>query len=90
MQSSHPALKPEGGAAFSIELENEERLVVVQEIDTRWKHEAPEIIETVREAISEEFEIQPAAVVLIRSARFRKHPAGKFDVADVARFLKTV
>ena len=78
VQSSHLALKPEGGAAFSIELENEERLVVVQEVDTRWKHEAPEIIETVREAISEEFEIQPAAV-LIRSARFRKHPAGKFD-----------
>ena len=62
---AHLALKPDGGAAFSIELENEERLVVVQEIDTRWKHEAPEIIETVREAISEEFEIQPAAVVLI-------------------------
>ncbi|HEU4873754.1 MAG TPA: AMP-binding protein, partial [Pyrinomonadaceae bacterium] len=77
VQISHPALKPDGGAAFSVEFENEERLVVVQEIDTRRKHEAPAIIETTREAISEEFEIQPAAVVLIRSGTLPKTSSGK-------------
>ena len=84
----HLALKPDGGAAFSIELENEERLVVVQEVDTRWKHEAPEIIETVREAISEEFEIQPAAVVLIRSGTLPKTSSGKVRRGIVARIFK--
>ena len=77
VQSSHLALKPEGGAAFSIELESEERLVVVHEIDTRYKHDAPAIIETLREAISEEFEIQPASVVLIRSGTLPKTSSGK-------------
>ncbi|HEU4768750.1 MAG TPA: condensation domain-containing protein, partial [Pyrinomonadaceae bacterium] len=77
VQQCHAALKPDGGAAFSIELEGEERLVVVQEIETRRKNEAQTIIETIREAIAEEFEIQPAAVVLIRSGTLAKTSSGK-------------
>ncbi|HSK63125.1 MAG TPA: condensation domain-containing protein, partial [Pyrinomonadaceae bacterium] len=75
--SSHLALQPDSGAAFSVELENEERLVVVYEIDTRYKHEAPAIVDTIRAAITEEFEIQPAAVVLIRSGTLLKTSSGK-------------
>ena len=77
MQQCHAALKPDGGAAFSVELESEERLVVVQEIETRHRNEADTIIETIREAIAEEFEIQPAAVVLIRSGTLAKTSSGK-------------
>ena len=77
VQSSHLALKPDGGAAFSVELENEERLVVVQEIDKRFRHEAPAIVDSIREAIAEEFDIQPAAVVLIRSGTVPKTSSGK-------------
>lgn len=77
VQQSHAALKPDAGAAFSVELESEERLVVVQEIDTRRRNEADEIIETIREAIAEEFEIQPVAVVLIRSGTLAKTSSGK-------------
>ncbi|HEY0728993.1 MAG TPA: fatty acyl-AMP ligase, partial [Pyrinomonadaceae bacterium] len=67
VQQCHAALKPDAGAAFSVELGNEERVVVVQEIESRHKNEAETLIETIREAIAEEFEIQPAVVVLIRS-----------------------
>ncbi|HKV34845.1 MAG TPA: AMP-binding protein, partial [Pyrinomonadaceae bacterium] len=77
VHGSHLALKPDGGAAFSVELESEERLVVVHEIDTRHKHEGQAIVETIREAIAEEFEIQPAAVVLIRSGTLPKTSSGK-------------
>ena len=83
--SSHLALKPDGGAAFSVELENEERLVVVHEIDTRYRHEAAAIVETIREAIAEEFEIQPAAVVLIRSGTLPKTSSGKVRSAACRR-----
>ncbi|HKR12409.1 MAG TPA: amino acid adenylation domain-containing protein [Pyrinomonadaceae bacterium] len=77
VQSCHKALKPDGGAAFSVEGESEERLVVVQEIETSRKNEAPEIIETIRAVIAEEFEIQPAAVVLIRAGTLPKTSSGK-------------
>ncbi|HEX2268845.1 MAG TPA: amino acid adenylation domain-containing protein, partial [Pyrinomonadaceae bacterium] len=77
VQACHAALKPDGGAAFSIELESEERLVVVQGIETGRKKEAPAIMETIRAVIAEEFEIQPAAVVLIRSGTLPKTSSGK-------------
>ncbi|HZN06889.1 MAG TPA: amino acid adenylation domain-containing protein, partial [Pyrinomonadaceae bacterium] len=77
VQLSHAALKPDGGAAFSVEIEGEERLVVVHEIDARCGSQAPEIIETIREVVAQEFEIQPAAIVLIRSGTLPKTSSGK-------------
>ncbi len=77
MQQAHASLKPGGGAAFSVEINHEERLVVAQEIETRGKAEAPAIMEAIREMIAEEFEIQPAAVVLIRSGTLPKTSSGK-------------
>ena len=77
MQQCHASLKPDGGAAFSVEINSEERLVVVQEIETRCKTEAPAIMEAIREVIAEEFEIQPAAVVLIKSGTLPKTSSGK-------------
>ncbi len=77
MQQGPASLKPGGGAAFSVEINGEERLVVVQEIETRSKTEAPAIVEVIREVIAEEFEIQPAAVVLIKSGTLPKTSSGK-------------
>lgn len=77
VQGCHTGLKPDAGAAFSVELGHEERLVVVQEIDSQQKPDARVIIETIREVIAEEFEIQPAAVVLIRSGTLPKTSSGK-------------
>ncbi|HET9477906.1 MAG TPA: condensation domain-containing protein, partial [Pyrinomonadaceae bacterium] len=70
-------LRADGGAAFSVELESEERLVVVHEIQTRCTTEASEIIAAIRAVIAEEFEIQPAAVVLIRPGTLPKTSSGK-------------
>jgi amino acid adenylation domain-containing protein/non-ribosomal peptide synthase protein (TIGR01720 family) len=77
VQQCHASLKPDGGAAFSVEINGEERLVVVQEIETRCKPEAPAVIEAIREVIAEEFEIQPAAVLLIKSRTLPKTSSGK-------------
>ncbi|HEY6802663.1 MAG TPA: amino acid adenylation domain-containing protein [Pyrinomonadaceae bacterium] len=65
------------GAAFSLEIDGEERLVVVQEIESRLKTEVTAIIDTIRATIAEEFEIQPAAVVLIKSGTLPKTSSGK-------------
>ncbi len=77
MQSCHAALKPDGGAAFSVEAANEEQLVVVHEIESRGATEAAEIIAAIRAVIAEEFELQPAAVVLIRSGTLPRTSSGK-------------
>src|SRR5687768_8974158 len=77
MQECHASLKPNGGAAFSVEIAGEERLVVVQEIEARAKTEAPAIMQAIREVLAEEFEIQPAAVLLIRSGTLPKTSSGK-------------
>ncbi len=77
MQQCHASLTPEGSAAFSVEIDSEERLVVVQEIETHSKTEAPSVMAAIREVIADEFEIQPAAVVLIRSGTLPKTSSGK-------------
>ncbi|HET6975215.1 MAG TPA: amino acid adenylation domain-containing protein [Pyrinomonadaceae bacterium] len=77
IEQCHASLKPVGGAAFSVEINGEERLVVVQEIETRSKTEAPAIIDAIRAVIAEEFEIQPAAIVLIKSGTLPKTSSGK-------------
>ena len=52
-QRSHPDLRPDGGAAFSVEIEGEERLVVVQEVERRRREGFEELIAAVRRAVAE-------------------------------------
>src|SRR5688500_12166493 len=67
VENSHPSLAPSSGAAFSVDVQDEERLVVVQEVDRHAKQEdAPAIIATIRQAVAEQHELQLHAVVLIR------------------------
>ncbi|HZI17116.1 MAG TPA: condensation domain-containing protein, partial [Pyrinomonadaceae bacterium] len=76
-EESHPSLRPGGGAAFSVEEGGEERLVVVQEVERRGGAGHEELIECVRRALAEEFEVQPAAVVLVRAGGVPKTSSGK-------------
>jgi acyl-CoA synthetase (AMP-forming)/AMP-acid ligase II/acyl carrier protein len=67
VESSHGQLPASSGAAFSVEVEGEERLVIVQEVDRHVKAEdAPAIIAAIRQAVAEQHELQAYAVVLIR------------------------
>jgi acyl-CoA synthetase (AMP-forming)/AMP-acid ligase II len=84
VERSHPALRPGCGAAFSVEVGEEERLVVVQELE---RHEdippAPETIEeiadAIRRAVAEEHEAQVHQVVLLRAASIPKTSSGKLQ-----------
>ncbi|HKV12360.1 MAG TPA: amino acid adenylation domain-containing protein, partial [Thermoanaerobaculia bacterium] len=78
VEKSHPALRPGCGAAFSVEVEGEERLVVVQEVRRDARHADPaEAIGAIRRAVAEEHEVQLEAVVLIRTASLPKTSSGK-------------
>src|ERR1043165_2368932 len=72
-------LRPGCGAAFTVEARSEERLVIVQEIDTRKEADLGEVIETIREAVAAEHELQVYAVTLIKPGTISKTSSGKIQ-----------
>ncbi|MCC2650942.1 MAG: hypothetical protein K0Q60_1097 [Microvirga sp.] len=77
VERSHAALRPSCGAAFSVEVEEEERLVVVQEMDHRAEANIDEMAAAIRQAIGEQHELQVHAIVLIRPGSLAKTSSGK-------------
>ncbi|MDZ7969156.1 MAG: amino acid adenylation domain-containing protein [Nostoc sp. DedSLP03] len=78
-ESSHPSLRYGGNAAFTIEVNNEEKLVVVQELEFRAKPNLEEVISAIRQAVTEEHEVQVYAVVLIKPGSIPKTSSGKIQ-----------
>jgi acyl-CoA synthetase (AMP-forming)/AMP-acid ligase II/acyl carrier protein len=80
VQRAHPALIADGGAAFSVEVDGEERLVVVQEVDRRYRDlDYREVIRQIRRAVTEEFDLDLQAIVLIRQASLPRTTSGKIQ-----------
>jgi len=78
VQRSHPGLLPSAGAAFSVEWQSEESLVVVQEIDRAFrKANLGEVIRRIRRKITEVHSVEPRAIVLIRQASLPRTTSGK-------------
>ena len=69
-ERSHEALRAGCGAAFAVEVENEERLVVVQEIERSYirKLDAETVIGAIRQSITREHGLQAYAVVLLKTS----------------------
>ncbi|MEW5860347.1 MAG: amino acid adenylation domain-containing protein [Cyanobacteriota bacterium] len=87
-ECSHPGLRSGSGAAFAVEVGNEERLVVVQEVEFRSKPNVEEVTAAIRQAVAEEHEIQVYAVVLIKGGSIPKTSSGKIQRrATRAEFL---
>jgi amino acid adenylation domain-containing protein len=79
IEHSHQALRPNSGAAFSIEFEGRERLVVVQEVASRFDDRPEEVIEAIRRSIAENHEVQVHAVCLLRRGSLPKTSSGKIQ-----------
>ena len=81
VQESHPALRPDCGAAFSVEVGGEERLVVVQEVRRTFLRDADpvEISSAVRRAILDVHELQVHSIALLRTASILKTSSGKIQ-----------
>ncbi len=79
-EQSHPALNPGAGAAFSVEVSGEERLVIVEEVKRSHRHvDVDEVARAVRSAMSEQYELQVYAVVLIKPGTISKTSSGKIQ-----------
>jgi acyl transferase domain-containing protein/acyl-CoA synthetase (AMP-forming)/AMP-acid ligase II/acyl carrier protein len=77
VQAVHSALVADAGAAFALDHEDGEQLAVVQELDNRTGVDANELLRRIPEAIREEHDITPAAMVLIKRGSMLKTSSGK-------------
>jgi amino acid adenylation domain-containing protein len=79
VEQSHTALRPGSGAAFVVEVDGEERLVVAQEVSVRRQLRGEEIVRAITEAVAAEHEVQVHAVVLLKTGSIPKTSSGKIQ-----------
>jgi acyl-CoA synthetase (AMP-forming)/AMP-acid ligase II/acyl carrier protein len=76
--ASHPALRPAGGAAFSVNCGSSEQLVIVHEVERTSRNTDPDtIITAIRQAVASRHDLQVSAVVLLTPGRLPKTSSGK-------------
>lgn len=106
VEQSHPALLQNATAAFAIEVEQEERLVVVTELDWHFTRKLTTggengrdplvpIVTAIRRGISEQHEITAHRVVLLRALTIPRTTSGKVQrhacrAGFLAQSLQTV
>jgi len=76
---SHAALRPGCSAAFSLDVQGEERLVIVQEVQRNRTASDKDIVDAIRQRVVEEHEVQVYAVALIRQGTIAKTSSGKIQ-----------
>jgi len=78
---SHPTLHGENGcAAFSIDVENEEQLIIVQEISRRYRDtDFNELEVVVRDAISRHHQLNAYQIIFIQQGGIPKTSSGKIQ-----------
>jgi acyl-CoA synthetase (AMP-forming)/AMP-acid ligase II/acyl carrier protein len=79
VESAHEALKTYGGAAFSMEDGQRERLVVVHEVARPSRYDLDQVSRAVRLAVLQNHDLVLDAVVLIRQGTIPKTTSGKIQ-----------
>lgn len=81
VEKAHPALRPCNGAAFSIEADDDERLVIVQEVERSFvrKLNVEEVVGAIRQAVAQEHTVEVYAIALIKTGSISKTTSGKIQ-----------
>lgn len=88
---SHPAVRDGWGAAFAVEIEGKETLVITQEIKRSYlrKLDTSEVVTAIRKRVLQEHELQPDAILLLKTGSIPKTSSGKIQRhACKAKFLE--
>jgi amino acid adenylation domain-containing protein len=78
-ESSHPALRPGCGAAFSVDIGAEEKLVLVHELERGGEGAAKNVAAAIRRAVAEEHEVQVHEIVFLSHGTLPKTSSGKIQ-----------
>ena len=83
VESAHPALRAGRGAAFSVEVSDEERLVVAQEVERSHRRGGPAefqaMADAIRQAIAGEFDLEVFCVRLLDAGAAPMTSSGKIQ-----------
>ena len=81
VDKSHPSLRPNCGAAFSVEVKGVEKLVVVQEVERTHlrKLDSDEVFKAIDRAVWLEHELAIETIVLLKPGRIPKTSSGKIQ-----------
>ncbi|MFN5954122.1 MAG: fatty acyl-AMP ligase [Dolichospermum sp.] len=81
VQQSHKALSLDCGAAFTVEVNHQEKLVIVQEVERTYlrKLAVDEIVSAIRETVALNHGLQVYAILLIKPASIPKTSSGKIQ-----------
>ncbi len=81
VEKSHPALRPSCCAAFSVEVESEERLVIAQEVQESYLEnlDVDRVVTAIRQAVSQQHQLQVYAVLLLNTGSIPKTSSGKIQ-----------
>jgi len=79
VERCHPSLRPGCGAAFSIDVNGEEQLVVAHEVEFRENPDIHQVAAAMQRTIAEEFEVQLYGLVLIKPGHIPKTSSGKIQ-----------
>lgn len=91
VQKSHPALRPNCGAAFSVELAGEERLIIAHEVERSYLRRlvVEEVVAAIRQAIAQEHSVDVYAIQLLKTGTLPKTTSGKIQRRTCrAKFLE--
>ena len=79
-QQAHPGLRRGYGAAFSIEGQTGERVVLVHEIEKQVpESDLMDVVNCIRRALADEYELELHTVVLIKSGTIPRTSSGKIQ-----------
>ncbi|GAB1545340.1 fatty acyl-AMP ligase [Scytonema sp. NUACC21] len=81
VEQSHPALRSSCGAAFTVEVQSQERLVIVHEIERTYLHklDAHEVVGNICQALKVEHELEVYTIVLLKTGTIPKTSSGKIQ-----------
>jgi 8-amino-7-oxononanoate synthase len=81
VEKCHPHLRPAAGAAFSVDVNGAECLIVAQEVERQYLRnlKADEIVDAVRQAIAEHYDLRVHAVALVKTGALPKTSSGKIQ-----------
>lgn len=78
VEQCHPAIMEGAGAAFSVEAEDGEHLVIVQELKREYRKADLEAVgKVVRDAVANQHELQVQVIVFVKPASISKTSSGK-------------